>query len=446
MIDRPRRLPSLVLALGLALASGSRADGIKRGLSTKSCFLVSDSSADIASPEDRDRLRAVVNRRVIQFANNFVKSLEVGTFQAELEKIVEIGGGAGSRDKLLQFLGTLEPIDGVEEITGALPPAKKAQLKRIQLGWTLVSLVRYGAPGFKDSFDLGGDPGGLEDFAAKAEGDRAFLERIKAFEDNYERFVDVGREGQPSTVPDDDAVVDSFYQAFKQIFASPIIAPGTAPSDGLLMALAQTIVAKYLTRADQVWKVSPGWQAFSGTRPPVVALTNGTFIASGPQLLAWSLPRMDMDDPDAARDEIGKAYKFSFKYSGWVIPCGAGTTVSGSWGNPTADGITFSTDPAQFSALTGPGECWVFETLGVNAEAEDMEIRDRSMVVSGLDPDPDKIFVEDLVKSYWKMLDAYDQSAENLGDVGTSVTADNGGGDGDPLGRFGGSASGGAFP
>ncbi len=443
-------LAGLLGVLLLVPAPGARpAEGVKGGLSTKSFFLFpEDGSIDLERPEDRDKLRAMVNVKTIEFANAFVRDLKGGRFATEIDRVIDAAGGGGARQKLLDFLEGLAPIEGVAATATTIPDDKKAALKKIQLAWTLVQLVRYGAPGHRATYDQGGEAGAVDEFGEKVDGDRVFLERIRAFENDYERFVEIARLGESSARPTEDPA-EKLYQGLSAMIGGAGLA--NPPPEATLRALASAIVTRYLTPADQVWRINLSWHGFSESSPEVASRSNAAFMASGGQVLSWSLPRMDLDDPEAARDEIGLAYEFSFGGKGWTWPGNGPGDFPGSWGGATASGIQFATDPASFAWQPGmlpvpSQEFKVLESLEVTAKATDMEVRDQSLVVSGQDTEADTLQVQDVVKSYWKQLDAFSDIPGNPGDVGTSVTAPGGGGGPDPTGRFSIGGGGGGFP
>lgn len=421
----------------------------RKGVLTKTTYLIPDKGYQysLEDSDDRERLRTLIHRRTLRFANRFVGELGTNQFQLELERLANVSTGPENRDKLYDFLGTLEPIQDIDSIEGVMPPDKQQQLKKIQLAWTLVQLIRYGAPGYRTTFDQAGDEGGFEEFLEGAQMDGVFLQRVKDFEDRYERFVEVAKPDEPpSPIINPSQMVDAMYTTLTEIFdGQGNLAPGSRPSDSLLRSFAEAIVGKYLTHPDQVWRIQPGWHSFSKTSPTVQTRTGQNFLSAGFQVVAWSLPRMDMDDPDQALGEIGKAYSIDFKFSGWEVAGGGGGTFPGAWNLNGADSIEFVTDPASW-APGGGGDVNLFQSVSVNATAIPMRILDQSLVLAGVESEPDELTIDGLVQSFRKTLDAFDQAPTGITDMDANVSTPSPPSDPPPVGRFGGSAGGGSYP
>ncbi len=201
---------------------------------------------------------------------------------------------------------------------------------------------------------------------------------------------------------------------------------------------------RYLTDPDTVWRIQPQWFDFSGTSAPVRTRTQGNFLSSGFQILAWSMPRLDLDSPEAALKELGKAYELSFQFDGWVRPGGAGSDFPSQW-NLAGTGLQNQADEASFVDGAGP-EVKIFQSLTIEAKPIPMKILDQSLVQSGLEAAPDEVSIEELVRTFWKTLEAFDTPPENLGGIGTSLTAPGSPPNTQPTGRFSDSSSGGSFP
>lgn len=418
--------------------------GLRGSLSLKSFYIVPDNAGvtDLDDPADRERLRDYVSRKTVEFANSFVREVKSGAFEAELDRLVQVAGGGASRDKLVTFLGTLNEIPDPENLTAASLPANlKDELKKIQLAWTLVQLVRYGAPGFRTTFDAGGVADAGFDFVESVDGDRELLERIKAFEDDFERYIEVARPGESTARPPPDQAEQLMYAALVQLVSSSNL--DNPPTAAQLQTFAAAIVAEHLTPGDQIWSISASWHSFSGSSAEVQGRSGAAMFSSGAQILSWSLPRMDLDDPDAARDEIGKAYNFSFSGAGWE---GKYAFSGGAWSLASGDGMTYTPNGGNLVPDPLAPDVKVLQSLNVDAEPVEMEVRDESPVLAGYQAAPDTIQVADVVQDYWKELEAFATIPEQLGDVTGSVTAPSGSGNNDPTGRFSIGGSGGSFP
>lgn len=457
-MSRRRGLPgpgawgaATALVTVLALAGLGVAQTVaRRGVRTKTSFLLPDAgyTYTLEDPEDRDKLRTLFHGRTITFANKFVKSLKDGSFRPELQRVAEIGAGTASEDKLHDFLEGLEPIDPAMAVDGQLSVEGQKRLKRIQLAWALVQLVRYGAPGFRATFDIPGEPGAFDEFLQSAQLDVNFLARIREFENNYERFVEVANEGEVAQAGEmtQDQIIDMVHaEVVALVDAGEPLAAGTRPPDGLLRDLAVTVVERYLTNPDHVWRIRPQWYDFAEASDDVEATTSQNFLSSGFQIMAWSMPRVNFDDPDEAIREMGTAYRLKFKADGWKKPGGPGSSFSSNWSLSAANGVFNSTDPTGWT--TGPGpEVKIFEKIEVVAEPVPMKVLDQSLVHAGLEGAPDQLSIEELVRTYWKTMEAFDNPPQNLDAVGDTVTAP-----GDleellPGDRFSSSSAGGSFP
>lgn len=443
-----RRLQLLLLLLLSGAAWGQAPEW--RGVTSKTSFLIPDRGYQytLEDPDDRSRLRGLFHARTIRFANSFVASLKGGAFRNELERVAQIGAGGANAEKLHAFLEGLEVVDDGAVAGGMLPPAEEAKLKRIRLAWSLVQMVRYGAPGFRSTFETPGDPGGFEEFLERAQLDREFLARVKEFEDRYEKFIEVSKDGVVPGVSTltQDQILDAMYASLKDIFDQKgDLAPGTRPPDGLLRDFARAIVEKHLTSPDDVWRIQPSWYDFAGTTGEVRQRTQQNFMSSGFQILAWSLPRVDFGDPEAAVAEMGKAYQIDFKFEGWTRPGGPGADFPGNWGMSGATELRYSTDPTGWT--TGPGpEVSIFEAVKVETSPIPMKILDQSLARTGLTPNPDELSIEELVRAYWKELEAYDNPPGNLGGMGSSLSTPAPPASVLPTGRFSGGTGGGSFP
>lgn len=453
-----RRLPgagswgaATALALAAALAGLGTAQVVaRRGVRTKTSFLLPDAgyTYTLEDPEDRDKLRTLFHGRTVTFANQFVSSLKNGSFRPELERVAEIGAGTESADKLHDYLEGLQPIEAGMAVDGSLTVEGQQRLKKIQLAWALVQLVRYGAPGFRATFDQPGEAGAFDEFLQSAQLDKNFLARIREFENDYEQFVEVANEGEVAEAGEmtQDQIIDMVYAEVRALIdAGEPLAAGTRPPDGLLRDLAVTVVERYLTNPDHVWRIRPQWYDFAEASPDVRERTSENFLSSGFQIMAWSMPRVNFDDPDEAIREMGTAYRIKFNADGWVKPGGPGSSFTSNWSLNAANGVFNSTDPTGWT--TGPGpDVKIFEKVEVVAEPIPMTVLDQSLVHAGLEGGPDELSIEELVRTYWKTLEAFDNPPSNLDAVGDTVTAPGATETIQPGDRFSSSSAGGSFP
>lgn len=431
-----------------------------RGLAQKSFLVVGEraGSVDLESAEDRDWIRTEANRETVRFANAFVRDVKSGKFTEEIDAVVEINGGGESKDKLLGFLDSLEEIEDVDSLEGVLDPGNKQKLRKMQLAWTLVQLVRYGAPGFRAPYDKGGTPGAFDEFAEEAEGDGAFLQRLKAFEDEYERYVEVGRGSEPIEKPDDEEIIQTLVDSLTAMLGAADLA--NPPDADALRSFATAILDTHLTRADQVWSIKASWHEFSGSTGEVRSKADAAFMASGAQALSWSLPRMNLGgDPMDARDEIGKAYSISFTAKGWLAPGPNAAAFAGAWNPPNGNGMSFTrdeaawpvcdpADPAYDPGCPGYSQWKILEKIEVKAEGEDMQMIDRSLELAGQSASggPDILDVAEVVKVHWKRLDAFPDAPKNIQDIPTTVSSPSPPKDPEEPTTFDLSGGGGSFP
>jgi hypothetical protein len=439
------------LVVVLALAGLGTAQVVaRRGVRTKTSFLLPDAgyTYTLEDPDDRDKLRTLFHGRTILFANKFVKSLKDGSFRPELQRVAEIGGGTASEDKLHDYLEGLEPIPDSMAQDGQLTVEGQQRLKKIQLAWALVQLVRYGAPGFRATFDVPGVPGAFDEFLESAQLDVNFLARIREFENEYESFVEVESDGRVAQSGEmtQDQIIDMVYAEVRALVdAGEPIAAGTRPPDGLLRDLAVTVVERYLTNPDHVWRIRPQWYDFAEASDEVEDTTSQNFLSSGFQIMAWSMPRVNFDDPDEAIREMGTAYRLKFKADGWKKMGGPGSSFSSSWSLSAANGVFNSTDPTGWVTGSGP-EVKIFEKVEVVAEPLPMKVLDQSLVHAGLEGSPDELSVEELIRTYWKTLEAFDNPPGNLDAIGDTISAPGATEDILPGDRFSESSEGGSFP
>lgn len=409
-------LAFLALALGAGAQTPPTAPpqpiGASSRMATKVSLQIPDTGKRyiLEDISDRDKLRVLAHQQTLRFSNSFVREMRRGEFRKELEAIAEVGGSSGA-DTLFQFLEGLEELDEAADWAGTVPDSEKEKMKTIQLAWTLVQLIRFGAPGFRSTSDLGGDANGFEEFLEGAQMDKQFLARVKDFEDRYENFVEVAMPGRdPGDTIDLNEAIDNMHSAIRTALTG--LSPVNMPNDGLLKSFAVGIVDRFMTDPDLVWRIKPSWFSKSDASPEVTEEAGGNFISSGFQVLAWSVPRLDFGNPESALEELGKAYQVDFEIDGWREPGGAGSSFPGEWGGElTGEGMTYSAD--QSSWTTGPGpEVMIVENIKVTTKAIPMKMADRSLRAFGVDRSP--IRIEELIKSFYKKLQAYDSPATGV--------------------------------
>lgn len=316
-------------------------------------FQDTDGELDIDDPNDRDFIRTTVDDRVIQFANHFAQSLDVGALRASLTRLIDPAIVAAVPPAFWSAFNDLPllPTDGT------WTPQNSTDLRKIRSAFMLVSMLEFGAPGKFALYDEpGGAQGGVDTFAGENGSDPELLKKIKEYEDAWQRLVLIRI---LALVPSGEDPAVAGLKAAREL------AKGRANTlpEPVLQQWWAAVVAGPLKPAAEIWKVNRAWWDMSRGSAKVrtkfdeldASAAGKPLPLSGAQLVGTEQRAIGAGsvDPESLLERLATADDWKVKAEYQSYPDGV-NVAGGTW---SQNGLSLSYappgSPAVSPTLTG---------------------------------------------------------------------------------------------
>jgi len=400
---------SVLCALVHAPAASAAGTGLS-GLVMGETSIIEDNFGyvNLDDVDARDGLREEVSKRNVVFANNFVAYLKTGEWRQNLEKLINPADAASFPSTLVGWLEGLDPID----FNGTWDSEDQARLDKIRSAMAIKGLLDFGAPGKAKPSDVAGEAAGdaTEAFLLGGLGgaDPALLQRIREYEDAYQRMWVIKVEG---TEGRKDAPALDVEGAIIGMMNGATSGVANPPSQGDVDGFIESIAGLFADPTDDGWKINPGWWNLTHAGGGLVNQADQYNLVSGAQLLGIKMN--DINPATASANEIiealSTASKYSIEYSGRIVS--GATGVSGTW----TSGNSMSYSQGALDTSTDPADTIrILDHVGVKEEPLKILAADHSDVVSGLSAEIPEFPVSEELLLLIKLIQAFQDPATNV--------------------------------
>ncbi len=418
------RITTLVLAVVLLSPTLLQAADL-HGLVISETAIIEDNYGyiNLDDVDARDELRDEIGKRNVLFANNFVRYLKTGQWRENLKKLVNPADVASIPNNLVSWLE-----NDVEEINfdGTWDDEDQERLDKIRSAMAIKGLLDFGIPGKSMPHEIPGEASGdaIEGFLIGSSGgaDPAFLQKIREYEDNYQKMWVIKVEGSDGRA---DAPAIDIEGAIIGMMNQAISGVKNPPSQGDVDSFVESVSGLFADPTDGGWKINSGWWNLTHAGGSLASTANQYNMVSGAQLLGIKMK--DINPATATADELiealSTASKYSIEYSGKIYS--GATNVSGTW----SSGSSMAYSMGALDTSTNPADVIrVLETVSVKEEPLNILAANHSEEVSGLSSEIPEFPVSEELLLLIKLVQAFQEPATEVPASEGSFTGPSSGG------------------